>query len=906
MEVFTAEFEIDAACTYWTGFEVPLGEDGKLLESEAAVVIPIRRYNFSGTGNIMIVAQFGTLFDPDQGIIENPSLLVERTIYAGTPSSSGWINDPNVTITFTDADRLKLQNATHMRIIIAGISPFQGRLLVAKPYVMGASWRAVTLVSNKITGAIDPAVSAGEVRDYDLSNNTINRLHPTGANHVLEVDWDSTVTAAGVDGRVGGIPLSQYKVLSFFLKTPNPSLTVGDEFHFIVARGPSSYGNPNETALELEIPATAFPGAGSWVKVEINYREKKVLIDGNPVSPTRLEYRQSALRPAETDTYETGSAYIAAFVSSSSLAAGTFSIDEICLEEPAPSYRVNTGTTLDWVHPEAIVSVNGVPVVSGFQVSTALETGATGDPFTPESETFAGMQSRSSAGINVLGAALTGNLSFTVSSDLSYWSAGHGISRSFGPVSINERYNTAPNSKSFDHKFSAGLGALFHAQLSSEVDYEMKKLRRLWDVSMGVDAVENGRPGFSLGADLGYTEKTDRPESWLENYGETWAKSFPEMAPDSGSGETIQNRDLRGRVAFNAVRTPVGANLSFDMSSAVSIPLKTTQSSSRGALEFPFSAGKIRGSLRSERTFRRSEKGHGKNLGEDVERYGGGLSASSPLWFSIPVYSIFDPGLGDSLDKTIGGYSVPGQTENTHWNEQLVLNLFFPERYDPLSLIVPVSVSSRIDRTLEQRLDTRLDVFTFSPALSFSGINLFGAMGTTPIFNFYRNDEFQHSVSGVFSFPKSEQPVWRIQAEQNLNFFGAKGAELGIHNTITMGSTGWIESMALLWTVPAEKTLLSLVYDKAMGRLGGADNFPAVKSLAASGYERLRRESLELVIDKSGDHGNYSVILGHESLVRILGRLTLSAFSKLNVTKDEYSDTLSFMLNFGTSLSVTF
>ncbi|MDR2144575.1 MAG: hypothetical protein LBP29_09420, partial [Treponema sp.] len=921
MEIFAAEFDLEASGKKnWTGFEVPLGEDGKLLETAKAVIVPIRLFNFSGSNSIRIIAQFGTLADPDQGIIENSSLIAEGSIYNGPPTSSSWINNPSVTIPFTDADRHKLQNATHMRIIIINEDSaysLQGRLLVARPYIMGASWRAITRTAGEISGAKDSEVSLAETRDPALNNGTVDRLHPSGANHVLKVDWKKNLTppsisSAGADGRASEIPFSQYRVLSFFLKTPAPlsaSPLPAYDFRFVVARGPLSVGRPNETALEAAIPASALGTPGEWIKVELHYREKKVLINGNPVSGASLQYRQNALRQSESDMYTSGSSYIAAFVESSSdLEDGTFSIDEICLEEPAPSYRANTGTTLEWTHPEAIISLNGAPVVSNFSVNTALETGATGDPFTAESETFAGMQSRSSAGINVLGAAITGDLSFSVSNDLSYWSAGHGVSRSFGPLSINERFNTAPHNKNFNHKLSAALDTTLHAQVSSDINYETRRLKRFWDFSTGVDPVQNGHPGFSLGADLGYTEKTDRPDSRMPNYGETWAASFPEMLIDSGSvsGGTIQNRDLHGKAAINVDRIPLGANLGFDMGNSVSIPLKTNQSSSRGALELPFVIGNIRGALRSERTFRRLERGYGKDLGEDLEQYGSDLSSSHPFWFSVPLYSIFDSRLENRLDETIGNYPDPEKTESTHWNEALSLNLLFPERYDPLSLVVPVSLSSRIDRTLEQRLDTRLDVFTFSPALNFSGINLFGAMGTAPLFRFYRNDEFHHSVSGVFSFPKTEQPVWRIQAEQNLGFFGFTGAELEIRNTITTGSTGWIESMALLWTVPAKKTLLSLIYDKTMGRLEGMDNFPAIKSLAESDYERLRRESLELVIDRSGDYGNYSIILGHESLVRIMGKLTLTGFSKLNIKKNEYSETLSFLLSFGTSLSVTF
>ncbi|MDR1507548.1 MAG: hypothetical protein LBI67_10655 [Treponema sp.] len=922
-EIFAAEFDLDADTPpgkNWTGFEVPLGEDGALLERAKAVVIPLRYYNFStSTPNITVAAQFGVLADPETGAVENVNLIVEKNISPPPALPSGWVNDSSVFITFTDADRRKLRNATHMRVVIVNNdpAPLSGRLLAAKPYIMGASWRAVTVDSGSITGAVDPDVSLAEVRDPALNNSAVSRLHRTGANHVLKVGWKVApgLDAAGADGRVNALSLSQYRVVSFFLKTPqgipeSPAIpTPFDSFKFIVARGPSSLGNAGETALEAVIPYTALSSPGEWVKVELHYGggEKEVLIDGVPAAGALLDYRPGVFRTGTEDAL--GTAYIAAYVESSSpLADGTFSIDEICLEEPAPSYRANTGTTFEWIHPEAVVSAGDLPVISNLSLNAALETGVSGDPFAAESETFAGMQSRSRAGVTILDTAVTGNLSFTVSNDLSYWSAGHSVARSFGPLSIDERFNTAPYDKNFDHRLSVNLGTLLHSRLSSTINYEIKRLRRTWDFSMGVDAVQNEHPGFYLGGDLVYVEKTDRVESWISGYGETWARSFPEMVIDSGSSGTIaggvQNRDARGRIGFNLNRTPLGANISFEGNSSVSIPLVSTQSSSRGVLSFPFILGPVSGVLSSERNFRRGIRHTGGAVGEDIEQYGGSLYASSPLWFSVPVYAIFDPGLNGAMDKTLEGYA--GKNENTRWNELLSLNLLFPERYDPLSLVIPVNFSSRIDRTLEQRLDTRLDVFTVSSTMGFSGVNLFGSMGTYSLFNFYRNDEFRHSVSGLFSFPKNEDPAWRLQAEQNLNFFGSAGAELGITNTLTTGSSGWVESLAVLWTVPAERTLLSRVYDGIMGRLGNTENFPGVSSLAQSEYERLRRESLELVIDKTGDYGEYSVILGHESLVRILGRLTLSAFSKLNVNRNEYGNTLSFMLSLGTSLTVTF
>jgi hypothetical protein len=368
----------------------------------------------------------------------------------------------------------------------------------------------------------------------------------------------------------------------------------------------------------------------------------------------------------------------------------------------------------------------------------------------------------------------------------------------------------------------------------------------------------------------------------------------------------MQNRDMTGRLGFTVNHTPLGMNLLCDGSSSVSIPREQTQNASLAALEFPFVLGIIRGNLRSERNYRRGLNYSGLDIQEDAELYAGNLSSASPLWFSPPVYSLFDSGLNDALDKTLENASYAGSAENTRWAEALSLALQFPERYDPLSLVIPVSFSSRLDRNLEQRLDTRLDILTSSSSLGFSGINLFGAMGTFPLFNFYRNDEFRHSVSGIVSFPKSEDPAYRIQAEQNLNFFGHRGAELGFTNTYTTGTTGWTESLAVLWTVPAEKTLLSLIYDMGMQRMKQSETFPLIKTIAESEYERLRRESLELVIDRSGEYGLYSCIIGHESVVRILGRLTLSGFAKLNISMDEYTETVSVLLNLGTTLTVSF
>jgi hypothetical protein len=925
-EIYVAEFELNTTDA-WAGFQAPLGRDRELLEQAKAIVIPYRFYNYNTSSPVLldVVVQFGTLAEEGSGGVESTSLIVEETKSYTTIDTS----QQTMNIILTDDMRRKLQNATQMRVLVInrGISLFSGRILVAKPFIMGAGWRPITVVSGEIKSATDsssPAITTGPVSVLERLDTSLprtdkmKRLHESGANHVLYVEWDGTskpVSSAGTDGRTPAIPLSDYRLLSFYLKG-NPSLT-GSTFHFLVSRGPDSYDTPGKTALELTMPGDVFDQS-RWYTVEIDYGKgrHRVLVDGAEQSGS-IHYKPGALRESglgnEDFAGDGQSAYVAAFFTDfpSPSSQGSFSIDEICLEEPSPAYRVNLGSTLDWKHPEALINAGETEVISGLAFNTALESAFRGDPFNPEAEKFTGAQSRSQGEISILDTKLSGNLNFMASNDVSYWSAGHNISRSFGPLTISESFNTAPYDETMNHSLSLGLGTLLFGNLSSGMVYQNRKLTRSWNGSTGIRAEQNKHPGFSLDGNLNYTEKTQEVTDWMPNYAQTWAQSWIPMVPDNGSSSsdtTVQTRNARAKAGFFLNYLPVGVDLSFEGTSTVSVPMQITQSGSSAVIDVPFTLGPLRGNLRSQRNISRSIVYSGETIGDDIQQYGNSLSDTAPLWRTIPVFSLFDSNLDSAMDNAVSNYDK--DSENTRFHESLGLNLFFPDRYDALSLIVPVSFRTQLDRNLEQRLDTQLDVFTINSGLGFSSINLFGAMGVYPVFRFYRNDELRHSITGIFSFPRGEDPLWRIQAEQNLGIYGFKGAELALGNTYTYTHTaatpGWIESFKLLWTVPVEKTLLSVIYNAGMSKLSSSKYFPALANLANSEYERLFRESLEFVIDKSGEHGVYSALIGHESLVRILGRLTLTGFAKLTIYRQVEPKLISFMLNFGTTLTVSF
>jgi hypothetical protein len=925
-EILAAEFDV-LGSGKWTGFQVPLGEDGAVFESAEQIQVPYRFYDISTKtawtpvpADLKLIVQFGGLSDEDTGGSsgnENPLLVVEADIpYTG---SSGM-----AVFTLNDEDRRKLLDAKYMRVIIinTGSSPINNKaVLVAPPIVRGSGFRPVTAdpggtISRAPDGnAGSPSVSAVEIWDPSLSNSTVSKLHSGGGQRVLEVKWHdlaaySDTNAAGVDGRTSAIPLSNYRTLSFFVKGPDPAPPAGSAFRFIVGRGPNS-----PIALEAkDIDADLFL-PGQWSKVEIHYGGGDSAVSVNGVRTGSVSYRPSALRKNGSEAPGMGgyaedssgqSGYVALYLEAPgpSLPDGTFSVDEIILEDPSPSYRFNGGTVVEWNRPGELLSAGGTVILEDVKITAALESGVRGDPFTPESELFYGVMNRSRLETKFLGAAVSTDISFLSANDYSYWTAGHSISRSWGPFSLGESFATAPHDRTMNHHFSLGWSSLIRSSFNGDIVYEHEKLQRQWRASLGINPNPETASGVSVNADWRWSENTDRPDRWMPNYAETWARSWEPLLPDLGGGAS--RRDAHGLLRAVLDTRPVGLEFSVDGTSNFSKSVNSTQSATTGRLDFPFTFGNYRGLLRGERYFIRSLFYGGHDFRSDQYKYLESLADTPLLWFTPPLYSFFNPYLPGTLNRSLLESDSAGITEYGRFSDRLAFTLQFPGSYGLSSLFIPQNLQYQMDRTLEHKMDTRTDVLNTGASLGFQGINMFGAFGAKPLFRFYENDEISHSLGAAAAFPKDEDPSWRIQAEQSMRFYGFLGSQLSLTNTFTAGDTGWIESLSIDWTALAKKTLLGLFYGWAAGKIENRSTWPALSSLAAAEHERLRKESMEMVIDNSGEYTRFSLILGHESIIRVMGRLYLSVFAKLDCTQDEQSETLSFIGTIGTTLNITF
>jgi DNA polymerase-4 len=923
-QVLTAEFSLESGG--WTGFQVPLNYFSEILSRAAEIEIPFRFYGFSGNADdFQLIVQIGSLSGEDFAFSENQNLVWEKVLFTDSwpapPDPNAFYSDiafnSNARIarfTLTDEDRLKLGDAKYLRIIAVygGIGGISGRVILAPPIVRGASFRPVVFDGSidRVSFSADGRVTAVETIETGAASlgsayaEIIRRLHPSddGARNtqrVLKIEWKDLEEgiSAGVDGRIGEMPFENYRALSFFVKGPPPG--VEGALTFIASSGPDSI---SRSQLRADIPLSAFT-AGQWSKVTIRYQGsgKGVFVDG--VKAADAVYRPSSRRIGNSDP---GTSYIAVFINpsaGSSLEDGSICIDEIILEDANPVYRMNAGAAVEYFKPGTLVSIGGIPVLADFSVSSAVESEARAGSGSENQQFSGSIVSRTGAEVSFFGVNISGALAFTAAEDTFLWSADHAVSRAFGLFSIGETFYASPYENSARHNFNMAYASDFYAVFEADALYGFSSLRQKWNLGAGYRSRNDFIPSVSLNAEAAWTREGKIRED--ENYGELWLRSWESMIPDTGGG--AYNRRTSTQFVITEKTKPVGAVLTFEGSTNFSGANSITRSENSLFLDVPvvFSGASV--DFKAGRGFKRHLFYSGENALDDGRKFFESISDSLPVWGVFPLFSLFTPKLAEAMDRGLDNSPSADIAQYTSFRDHFSTRINLPPLYNLSSFFIPSRITLRLERTLERKLDTRTDIFNLGGSLGFSSINMFGRFGYSPVFNFYQSDEFTHAVEAAVVIPQGEDVSWRIQSILGAGFRGFSGGVLNFVNTLTMRSGGyWLESFIAGWTAPAEKNLLSVFYNWVASQAEKQSSWLTLSSVLNSGREQLRRESLELTFDKSGDYLRWVVTAGHEEIVRIMGRLELTAFIKLKCGKDLYSEILIINALLGTTLSISF
>jgi len=917
-QILTAEFSL--YIDEWTGFQVPVNNYSGLLSRAGEIEIPFRFYGFSGGADgLELAIQIGALPSEDFGFEENDNLVWKEELFSATDSIDTGVRIARFSL--TDEDRLKLGNAKYLRIIAVnkntGGETISGRILIAPPIVRGTAFRPVISDGGTIKGSSNfsfNSVTAVEAMETGLSSaygETIRRLHPSddrtqNTQRVLEIKWKDMQTglSAGVDGRIGELPLDNYRELSFFVKGPQNAKD-GETLSFIVASGQDSISN---SRLEARIPLSAFR-AGQWSKVTIHYQGngKGVFVDG--VKTADVIYRPSS---RQTNNSEPKTSYVAILVnpadSSQSLDDDSISIDEIILEDSLLLYRVNAGAAIGYSREGTLLSIGGVSVLSDIYVSTAVESEIRAGSEEQDSQVYGSVINRTGAEISLLGVNISGNFAFTAAQDEFLWSADHAVSKTIGPFSVSETFSASPYEKDANHSFNMSFLSDFYAKFNADALYDLSKLRQKWNLGTGYIPKNELIPSAAITSEAMWTRSGQIEE--YENYGEIWVRSWEPLIPDTGNGADL--RKTSAQIVITQRTKPVGAILTLEGISNFSSANSLTRSESSLFLDIPLVFERTTVNFRSGRGFKKHLYFSGDDALDDGRKFFESVNDSFPTWGVFPFYSLFAPELKDAMNKGLNDSPSADLAQYTSFNDHFSTAVSLPPVYNLLSFIVPSKFSFRLERVLEQKLDTATDVLNLGGSLGFSAINMFGRLGYSPIFKFYQSDEFTHSVEAVVIMPQNENLSWRVQSVLGAGFRGFSGAVLNFVNTLNLHSGGvysnlyWLESFVADWTAPTKKSFLSVFYNWIAAGAAKQSSWLTLSALLNSDYEQLRRESLELAFDKTGDYLRWSISAGHEEIIRILGKLEFTTFLKLRCTEDLDSEIMIFDALIGTSLRISF
>jgi len=923
VQVLAAEFELTGA-QRWTGFQIPLNTQ-ELLSRAAEIEIPYRFYGFSGnTARFKLIVQIGALGGKDFAFTENPDLVWEKEIF---PANGTFDENAHIAgFSLSDEDRLSLADARYLRVIVvldeglAGES-VSGRVLIAPPIVRGASFRAVTLDGDTVNGSSGFSSSANRVTaletmdagDASLTSSygeIIRRLHPTAlTQRVMRIDWESMEAgiSAGIDGRLGELPLSDYRELSFFVKTPDISTGT---LNFITADGPNSL---SQYRIKAQVPLSALR-AGQWSKVTIRYQgESGIFIDGARIADASLSYRRDELQTnnsANADAQRSN--YVAIFISpdnsAQALDNGTVFIDEIILEDPLTVFRINAGAGIEYSRPGTILSIAGIPVLADFSVSNALESEILIEGDNSESQAQGSVANRTGAEISIFGVKVSGNFSFTAAEETFLWSADHKISRSIGPFSIEESFYASPDDNTAHHNFNMAFSSDFYAKFAADALYEFSLLKQKWNFGTGYSSRNDFIPSLAISAEALWTGKGEIAPA---GYGELWVSSWETLVPDLGEGAGL--RKTKTQIVITQRSRPVGAVVNVEGSSNFSGANSITILENSSFLDVPLVFNRFSFNFRAGRSFKRHLNFAGHDALEDGEKFFESVNDGLQLWTVFPGYSLFAPELADAFDRGLDDSPSAALSQYTAFTDHFNANLVLPNTYNLFSFIVPSKTALRLERVLEQKLDTRADMLNLSGSLGFQSINMFGNMGYRPLFNFYQTDEFSNTAEAAVIIPVNEDVTWRMQFVTGAGFRGfSKGTDqqdwtLNFLNTLTINSGGyWLESFSANWTVPTEKSLISVFYNWAAEAAASQSSWLTLSDLLNQKYEQLRTESLDLALDKTTDYLRWTVTAAHEETIRILGRLNFSAFIKLRCSQDFQSEVFIFDALLGTALRVSF
>ena len=924
---------------FWAGFQVPIDQAARILAGARHITVPFRFYDAPaslGAITLTVYLQIGALDGISSGADQSPAgvtgwensnLVLTAPLFDSSPSPDASLPTQwqTATLTLNDADRRALAEGRSLRLVVVTSGTnyqLRTRLVLGPPVVSGTSVRPILVQGGQVLLAATentPQVDAVETADLSLRdrfNNIIDRLHPSGSpQRVLEISFSSLSpnTGAGADTRIGLPALSNYRTLSFFVRGPvaamldqqtnlqNGTLTV------LIARGISTVATP---ILRAEIPASAFT-PGQWSKVDIIYNSGSphILVDGTKISGGTLRFDPFQGDLQDTRVDDRSYLYLAVFLSPPNsgtlLPDGSVALDEILLSDPIATFQGRSGIFVQWAQQKPLISWRTVPILADLKLTSATEGLYQSPVETPYPTAFGNIQHQSSVAFTMLGILTELRGGFTKERTRIFWNAGHRLTLPLALAEIGEDFTI--NENSFLHQSRAvvdtsksfKVDTKGSAAVSAQVSRNGLAMEQLWKYTL-----EGRHKVFFIGSsgELAYTTGTQNLFSnWSDTYFHTWLDSWNMLAPDLGEWARNRSWSVQAKTALEPQALGIIAETS--LSSRSVQQLLYTEQGLNYSLSLPFSFSLIKGSLKSQRETRQNNGLYGKNLEAEIAEYGTFIITNKELILLAPGYALFTSELHNLLEQSSQAQEVG--LNKLSFTESYSLSLQAPPPDGPWALLFPAQAQTKLWRTAEHNLASYTDKLSWETNLSSSALNLFGAYGQTPLFTFYKDDEFSQQFGLAFSWIDEGLAEWKTSLQQRSLFYGFSTAKLELSHTLTINQTGWSDAVEIAWTHPAQNSLVGALFRTVTSNRAMQVGVPGLIDIASQPFELFQKESLEAKLDVNKVK-KIDVSLNHESILRIKNRLSLTAFGKVVYSQRLDQNSFTLIGSTGTAIRIQF
>ncbi|MDX9800809.1 MAG: hypothetical protein RBT69_05670, partial [Spirochaetia bacterium] len=463
---------------------------------------------------------------------------------------------------------------------------------------------------------------------------------------------------------------------------------------------------------------------------------------------------------------------------------GKLYLDEVHLTDPKIALSGAVATRYEHHFPGTLVSAKGVSIISDLTLKEDFMH-ARKDFSTDLSENTDANNTRTKTTVRtgILNSDLETNLDFSWVEPEFYSVIDHNYTSPLGTdfLTFTDYYSESKDqwSLSFSkrNELKAGVGETGQVSVSAESYLLYSDLSQRWDFKYKSDTYGwiSGTSDLSLiKISSGYTTEG----SW---YMENWFNSFSLLAADDSDRWPDRSIDAANSLTFKGESSGTRILVENGTQSSGEADDRSQTSTGMMQLEFPFykksaegweiTPGYSRSFLYTNRDAPES------SFLDDTALWFSDFSRQSYFYTALPFAEFFSDSFEEKFeDKT-------GYLSKSTYTPAVFIKLKRGRRQSISDLYAPSELGFRYSKDFTKNEDTFVNIYRVTGEYTARAINMFGALGLEPVFDFYRTDEFITKLSVTASSTDTPVPQDREYSINNsLYFAGHKDTEFIIDN----------------------------------------------------------------------------------------------------------------------------